>query len=152
MIDAIKEITKGMLESGQLCDVMIGVVDSILPIRIKVNQKLMLESNALVFSKTVTGLVTNYALEEIDTEHSHPSTNFDNKTVHSHIDGAGLETDSAEVSTVHSHPSAGLSYDLEHRHTTEKLSVGDRVILLRADGGQKYFVIDKVGIWNDTYK
>lgn len=134
-----------MLEVKQLCDVIVGVVESISPIKIRLNQKLILDRNMLVFSKTAMGLVTDYALEEVDTSHSHPSTNFDSKTIHSHVDGAGLETDGAGISTSHSHGNAGLSYDLEHRHTTEKLNVGDNVILIRSGGGQKYFVIDKVG-------
>ena len=145
MIEAIKEITDNMLEAKQLCDVMVGVVESISPIRIRVNQKLILDSSILVFSKTVLGLVTDYKLQKIDTSHSHPSSDFDSKTLHYHMDGAGLETNSVQISTSHIHGSAGLSYDLEHRHTTEVLREGDNVILIKSAGGQKYFVIDKVG-------
>lgn len=146
MLEIIKEVSQNLLEAKQLCDVLLGIVETLNPITIRVDQKLIIDESFLVFSRTALGVDTDYRLGEVDTSHTHPSASFNSKTMHKHkLESLNEYTEEVSVETSHSHGKAGEIYELKHRHKTEGLCVGDGVIMIRQNGGQLYFVIDKVG-------
>lgn len=55
MADAIKEICKNQSEAAYPCDFLIGVVSSVEPYEIRVNEKLTLTESFLTFTETAFG-------------------------------------------------------------------------------------------------
>lgn len=145
MVNLIKEACRQYIHSQQLANVVIGQVEGVSPYRIRLSQKLLLDENDLVFTETALGKITDERLEDI--AHDHGSASFDAKTLHSHSMGEGV-TSEETIETSHSHDSITLA--LKHLHRTKLLEVGDRVVLIKEAGGQRYFVIDRVGDLNDT--
>ena len=150
MVEAIQQIGLQMQEAQQGVNIGMGEVLTVNPYSIRISQKLVIDESVLVFSETVLGKDTIEALNTIDTGHIHPNGSFNSKTAHVHIDSAGGETEESTIETSHSHPKAGGIYNLKHKHKTVGLAVGDKVIYIREAGGQRYYIIDKVGEINDT--
>jgi hypothetical protein len=47
-IRAIKQVVKGVISSSKLCDLVFGTVESASPLKIRIDQKLVLESGELI--------------------------------------------------------------------------------------------------------
>lgn len=129
MINAIKELVENLLERKKLSKLVFGTVESISPLKIRVDQKHLLEEEDLILSH----LVKDYYVD-ITVQHS---------------------TDSIYGSwnTTHAHPNAGdnaIPTDHEHEYTGRKkilihngLLTGEKVVMIMQEGGQLYYVLDR---------
>lgn len=115
MVQLIKQAAIEANEATKPTAIVFGVVDSISPFRINIDQKLNLTKEFLIFMRQVTDYVTELTVE--------------------------LDTKSAGGPEVHQHKIHDKSKVTIHNG----LKKGDNVILLRLQGGQKYIVVDKVG-------
>ena len=115
LVVSMKKAALAAIEASNPVAVMFGVVLEVKPLKINVEQKITLEEPQLILTQTVTKVKTSL------------STTF--------------STENA------------LSTDLEHFHrysgTMEvtidtNLKKGDKVVLLRMQGGQKFIVLDRV--------
>lgn len=114
---------------------MFGTVESNPPIKIIVDQKLVLTEEYLILTKNVTD-------HWVDIEVNHYTVNDD------------------FLDTTHSHPDAGVnSFDSHHKHQYQgrkKIMIyngllpGEKVILVRIQGGQRYVILDRIN--NHTVK
>lgn len=162
LLKYIKQAAMEATEQSKPTSVMIGTVLNVSPIKIKISEKLILGSEQLVLSRNVTDFdvemtvdhTTEYWQRIINTRHNHGVASFDSQTSHIHIDSADGETQESTISTSHSHSDEGESYDLEHSHAYKgrkvfrvhnALVAGEKVIIIRENGGQKFFVMDRVG-------
>ena len=119
---------------------MFGTVTSISPLEIQIDQRLTLTQDYLILTKAVLD-------HEVDIEVNH-------FTEQSALVGYG------PWDTKHSHPDAGIGeLNPNHRHQYlgrkkikifNGLQVGEKVILIRLQGGQKYVVLDRIN--NHTVK
>jgi hypothetical protein len=122
--DFIKLIKKTALEAvvaSKPANMVFGNVISTNPLKIKVDQKLILTSAQLTLSRNVT----DYRLS-VTVDH----------TTESASGGSG---DSAFAS--HNHAIKGKKEITVHN----ALKNGETVILMQVSGGQKYIVIDRIG-------
>ncbi len=101
--------------------IITGTVTSINPLKIMIDQKLILEESQIVLTRNVTDFYTDMTVNHL-TENR-----------------GGGSGDSAFSS--HNHGYVGRKTFLVHN----SLIVGDRVVLIQAQGGQSYFVMDRVG-------
>ena len=118
MIEAVKKIVSNMLENSKLSKLEFGTVESVEPLKIRIDQK----------------KVINYYVD-ITVQHS---------------------TDSIYGSwdTSHDHPGAWknvIPIDHEHEYKGRKkimmhysLKKGEKVVLIRQDGGQLYYILDRI--------
>lgn len=143
VFDAIISAVVQTIDNMKMTDVCIGVVESVNPIKIRINHKVLIDENYLVFSETSIGKNTNEELEVVNISHQHAPAQFDNKTKHFHSSPFG-NTQEEQISTTHSHAEHKIELDLKHYHKTKGLEINDKLILIRQSGGQKFFVIDKV--------
>lgn len=130
MINVIKELIKNYLEREKLTNLEYGTVENVNPLKIRIDQKKVLERDDLILSH----LVKDYEVD-ITVQHS---------------------TDSIYGSwdTTHGHPGAGtnvIPIDHEHEYKGRKkivmhyaLKVGEKVVLIREQGGQMYYVLDRI--------
>lgn len=160
LLETIKRTASGANDASKPVALMYGKVTSVLPLEINVEQKMILHSPQLVLTRNVSDYETE-ATVDWDTENSYINAN------HSHNLTGEITVDSkatlspnpdnikAEISNTINND-IGVkqkNIDLTHDHSISGkkeitihngLKVGDEVLLLRMQGGQKYIVIDKV--------
>lgn len=108
-------------ESTKPVEICFGKVTSASPLKILVEQKLPLGEGQLILTRNVTDFTTEVTVD----------WNTENK-------GGGSGYASYET---HKHPIKGRKKITVHNG----LVVGDEVILIRQQGGQKYIVVDRIG-------
>ncbi len=119
--ESVKKLAIEVVESTNPVNVVYGKVVSSSPLKINIDNKLILGNNQLVLTRNVTDFYTDMTVDHLT----------ENKS--------GGSGDSAFSS--HNHGYVGRKIFLIHN----SLIVGDEVLLLRVQGGQKYVVIDRLG-------
>ena len=122
MSDIIRSIRKSVLDSlnaQKLTDIVYGTVESIAPLKVRVDQKLLLEQEQLKLTRAVMDYEVDMTVDHL-TEEREGGT-------------------SAEAFALHNHEYKGRKKFLIHNG----LIVGDKVTLIRTHGGQQYLIIDK---------
>ncbi len=122
ILNAIKQSSLEAVENSKPANIVIGKVVSVAPLLINVEQKLTLSSLQLILTRSVTDF-------DVDVSMSWDSENT-----------GGGSGDYAFSS--HSHGVVGRKALRVHFG----LVVGDEVVLMRVQGGQKYVVLDKIGV------
>ncbi len=121
LVNVIKKAALQGVESSNPVSVVYGVVMSETPLKIKVDQKLILSKAQLVLGRNVTNHEKVMVVE-------HTTESASGGSGYGQYDG-------------HSHAYSGnKSFRVENG-----LKVGEEVILLRTQGGQKFVVFDRVG-------
>lgn len=120
IIEIIKQISKNTTSSGDPFSFRKGTVESVQPLTISIDQKLLLEESDLV----LTHLVRDYF---VDVSVSHTTEDFGISE--------GKYTDIKD----HSHEYKGRKKIQIHNGLQE----GENVILFKIQGGQLYIVLDR---------
>lgn len=116
LVKIIKKAAIEAVESTKPVAIYFGTVTSISPLQINVEQKMKLGKSQLILSRNITDYKTKITMN-------------------------WLSENSLEDTLTHKHSIEGKKEITIHN----SLVVGDEVILLRQQGGQKYVVWDKVG-------
>lgn len=143
----IKKAAMDAVDTSKPCNLVFGTVTSTSPLKINVEQKMTLTSAQLVLSRNVTEYKVNIEINDatengadIDLTHNHSySGTTGSSSSHSHS-YSGTTDEGGKINIVHSHEIKGT------KEITVKsaLVVGDEVLMIRMQGGQKYIVIDRV--------
>lgn len=125
----MQELSAKVYNNAEPSDIEFGTVESIEPLVIRVSEMIILNENQLI----LTNLVKDF---EVDIEVSHRTVNDD------------------ILNTLHDHPGVPQnSFDSHHYHDYKGrkkikiymgLKVGEGVILLKKQGGQRRLVIDRI--------
>jgi hypothetical protein len=132
MINTMKKASLNANEAGKPVNIVFGKVVSVKPLRISVEQKLTLEASQLVLAQSVTEHQVDITVDhwtEAETAHFH--------AVQDTYTGSGTSSP-----TTHKHEYKGRKTITVHRG----LTLGDEVIMVRMQNGQKYAVIDRLGV------
>lgn len=120
LIDVIKRAAIDAIDNGQMCDLRYGQVISVSPLRVKVTNQFILPARLLI----VPQHLTNYSVSitvNWDTQNTSGGSDESAFSSHSHaIDGTKTMT------------------------INNALKVGDKVALMRKQGGQAYFILDRI--------
>jgi hypothetical protein len=127
----MKIAATGAVDAGKPVCVMFGVVISAEPLKINVEQKMTLEGAQLVLARNVT----EYTVE-MTVEHQ-----TDAETAHFHAVQDTFSGGGSSSPTTHLHGYTGRKSFIVHN----ALTVGEKVILIREQGGQRFIVVDRVG-------
>ena len=130
LVEAMKRAARDERESSKPVNVYFGEVVSKSPLKINVEQKMTLGEKQLILTRNVTDYMTTVTVQWETEKHD---------IRHRHTGGAGGDTEYTEVP--HTHDVIGIKNFLMHN----ALEVGDTVILIRQQKGQKYIVIDRIG-------
>lgn len=117
----MKRAAKEEREASKPVNVVFGQVISISPLQINVEQQMVLGEKQLVLARNVTDYVTQVTV----------SWNTENRS-----GGSGESSFSS-----HNHAITGRKQITVHNG----LAVGDEVILVRQQKGQKFIVLDRIG-------
>lgn len=126
-LKAIKKAALDAFVASKPSEIYYGIVISESPLKINVEQKFTLNAAQLVLTRNVTDFYDDITVIAWRTENE-----------------SGGSGDAAFAS--HSHALVGRKHIIVHN----RLLTGDKVILIRQQGGQKYIVIDRVGDFNGS--
>jgi hypothetical protein len=133
LLSTIKQAAVEAVEADKPVNVCYGKVTSASPLKILVDQKMTLGEGQLVLTRNVTDFSTSI------TVHASGGWTTEKETqLHYHVVPDGL---SEEQDPKHDHDLEGRKTILVHN----ALTVGEQVILIRQQEGQKYIVIDRIG-------
>lgn len=141
LIEIIKKASMDAMNESQPMAIMFGTVKSINPLKIQVDQKLILDEAFLVLTDAVREHVV-YMTVEHKTEKT--------KVTHGH--------NFTDVTPGGSVPSMTETEDIEHDHEYKGkkkfivhngLNTNELVVLVQIQGGQKYLVLDRVDARSD---
>ena len=130
-LKVIQEVSAKVYSNSEPSDIEFGTVESVEPLVIRISEMIALNENQLI----LTNLVKDF---EVDIEVSHRTVNDD------------------ILNTLHDHPGVPQnSFDSHHYHDYKGrkkikiymgLKVGEGVILLKKQGGQRRLVIDRIDV------
>ncbi len=129
LLQLIKQASKEQVEASKPVAVMVGKVVSVSPLEIQLDQKLKLDEEFLILTKAVVDFSVEMTVDHMTEIHTHS---------HQYTDDSTTRTTQSHT---HNHAYTGRKPFVMHN----KLNVGDHVLLLRVQGGQKYVVLDVVG-------
>lgn len=139
LVKAMKRAALDAMEASKPVNVYFGQVVSASPLQINVEQKMILGKAQLILSRNVTDFKTmvtvQWETEKEQQTHTH-------KVEGSDSEGDSINITSKTQSAKHTHDIVGKKEITIHN----ALEVGDEVILIRQQEGQKYVVIDRIGV------
>lgn len=140
MNDITKLIKKAALDAIKESDpmaLMVGTVLSVAPLQVNVEQRFTLGAAQLLLTNNVAdhdvNITMEWSTEEITHNHGYSGATG-TSDLHSHSYGGDTEDNT------HGHAVTGTKTIKMHN----ALKLGDMVMLLRMQGGQKYLILDKV--------
>ena len=138
-VQTMKKAALDAMEASKPVNVYFGEVRTIKPLTINVEQKMILGESQLILTRNLTDFVTmatiNWEAEEEKTDHYHNISNLEDSN------GDTVDGKTEKQSKKHSHMITG-----EKQITLQNgLAVGDEVILIRQQKGQKFIVLDRIG-------
>ena len=129
--DKMKRAIKSQINQMQLCDVVMGVVTNKSPLMIEIDQRYILPPTPdAALSSQIFVLSRNVTEHKIEMTVDHKT---EDETEHIHPMGGGA--------TTHRHDYKGRKVFIVHKG----LEVGERVIMVKRKGSQKYYILDRVG-------
>lgn len=144
LVKTIQKIAVEAVKASNPVHICYGEVVSINPLSIAVDQKMILGSKQLVLTRNVTDYDTEVTVdwntETMKVTHGHAisgQNDYSGEPVHSHLWNGILTS----TTTSHEHKIIGRKKIRIHN----ALKVGNKVILLGQQGGQRYIVLDMIG-------
>ncbi len=150
-IDIMKEAALGAVGAAKPTQICFGTVTGVSPLEITVDNALTLPADCLILTRMVTEHTIDMTVDhmtenslDMDMTHRHSysgetDTGGEPPHTHSYLG----ETDNAlGVNLNHTHAYKGRKTFLVHAG----LVMGEKVLLLRVQGGQKYVVWDRIGV------
>lgn len=156
LVRVIKELVRDSIDISKFSDITYGEVVGVDPLQIKLNDKITLEIENLILTNAVKDheidVTVSWNTEEFDVDpnggHSH---DFIDKGMFNITSPA--KTNPATIGKPnHKHEIKDKKKMIVHN----KLKVGEKVVLIKAYGGQSYVVLDRLskyeceGEWNDN--
>ena len=125
LVETLKRAAVEAMEAKKPVNVYFGEVVSAAPLKINVEQKMVLGEKQLILSRTVTNFKTSITGGNIK--------NY-------YYTGSTTDSGTAPVSPSHVHAVGKIEITVHNG-----LVVGDEVILIRQQEGQKFIVLDRIG-------
>ena len=131
LVESMKKAALGAYDASGPVAVLVGTVAQIDPLEIYVDQKMAIKAPMLILARNVTDHVVEMGVShwtEDETEHTHA-------IVDTYTGGGSSEA------TSHRHAYEGRKTFTVHNG----LKAGEKVILMREQGGQRFVVLDRLG-------
>lgn len=130
MIEVMKKIAEQVFESMKPTTIIYGTIEKVSPLEIRIDQKKVLKEEDLILSH----FLRDYHVD-ITISHKTESIYESWDTTHSHPDAG-----TSAIPTEHKHEYKGRKKILIHNG----LRNNEKVALIRIQGGQMYYVIDRL--------
>ena len=127
--NAIKQLSQAVNEQGKPTDIRYGTVVSTSPLKVQISAELTLPQSVLVVPQSLTNYTVDVTMNWSTDSHTHTHTITD-----TYMGGGSASNET------HNHSLTGKKTITIHNG----LKVGDKVLLLRQQGGQSYIILDKI--------
>ena len=142
IIEIIKVAAMDAIENSKPCDLRFGTVSSISPLKVKVSNDFIIPESLLVVPEHLTDYSLNANVGGDGNTSSSSGT-----SVSMHVEGETLVINTNVISTVDEDEPTDETVDFVDDRTLtiyNGLNVGDKVVLLRNQGGSSYLILDRV--------
>lgn len=119
IVNTIKEIASTVISTGEPMEVIVGEVVSVSPLSIKIDPKLTVPEENIILTKNTSEWTMEMSVDHV---------------TENRAGGGGM----AEFAS-HNHDYVGRKKYLVHN----QLVMGDKVIMLKETGGQRYIALDR---------
>lgn len=147
LINAVREITEQTVKEGEPSNVVFGTVTSVNPLKIKINSKIILVENQLVLTRNVTDFQTKISFDNPSIQQP---IEVDDTTVVDTLTTPSGVTAPVSLSKLGTNGIVGKLRNVEkvkHEITVyNALKQGEKVVLIGEQGGQRYLVVDRIGV------
>lgn len=127
LVRAVKRASLEAAEAGKPAAVMSGIVQSVNPLSVVVEQRLTLTSEFLRLSRSVTDYETEISFADPAVKQEYTTWDM----------AETRESAPAKIS---------FKQPVKHRITVHNaLKAGERVLLLRIQGGKEFLIVDRLG-------
>jgi hypothetical protein len=130
LVEMMKAAALKSIEGAKAADVLFGEVTGIGPLKIKIDGRFELSGDFLIVPRNLTDYTVDFTVghfTESEDAHTH--------AIHDTFSGGGSSSP-----TPHLHAYKGRKQAV----VNNALKMGDKVALLRAAGGQKFYILDRV--------
>lgn len=135
LINIIKQASMDAVNNAQMSDLRFGTVTSAAPLTVQVTNQFTLPQSLLIVPKHLTNYTVDCTIQrKAETLSGEAKVNLDLKDEE---DPIATHTHDVEVSV----PSSSIRTTITIHNA---LTVGDKVALLRKQGGQSYFILDRI--------
>lgn len=134
--ESMKMIALSAVHASQPMKVLFGTVVKINPLEIKIDEKEYVQEDDLVLSNLVKD---HYVDQTVSFQTENDAFMIPE---HTHTGNMSVPTDTGTLDTTHKHEIKHKIKVLQHYG----LKNGEKVVVLRVQGGQKYFVVDRVDV------
>lgn len=132
ILAVIKEAALEAVKNSSPCQVVTGVVNSAAPLQIQLNQSVLIDSKVIIVPEHLTDYETEITFDDPEIKQIYTTWNME-------------ETQESSRSKI-----SFKQPSIRHKITVyNSLKIGDFVVLIRAQGGQKFLIIDRM-VKNDT--
>lgn len=126
LISVFKKISSEAIENSKPFNGLMGVVETVAPLSIRIDQKILLDESNLILTNAVRDYKTEITFDNPDIKQEFLNWNIP-------------ETE------VTGHEKISFNAPIKHEITIyNALKVGEEVTLLRLQGGQKFIVLDRI--------
>ena len=126
IIDIMKRASIDAMENSKLCDLRYGSVISVTPLKVQVTPQFILPESVLIVPMHLTDYETELSFDDPDIKQEYTTWDM----------GEKIESAPSKMS---------FKKKIKHKITVyNALKVGDKVALLRKQGGQSYFILDRI--------
>lgn len=144
IIPLIKQAAMDVIENSQMTDLRFGTVVSTDPLKVRITNQFTIPEELLIVPMHLTDYTIRVNFDwntETDGEHSHMHTDAPSPTP-----VATLEEEGFNAVPRHHHQILSENDDNKTKEITilSHLHVGEKVALLRKQGGQHYYILDRV--------
>lgn len=129
LVEIMKRASMDAMDNAQMCDLRFGKVISIAPLKVQVTAQFIIPQSLLIVPEHLTDHEVAVTINWNTENHTHTHKISDSYT------GGGGASDNT-----HAHQVTGKKTMVVHG----ALKVGDNVALLRKQGGQSYFILDRI--------
>lgn len=127
IVRIIKQAAIDAVEAQKPCTVLFGTVTKEKPLKILVEQKMTLSEAQLILSRNVTDFQTEISFDDPNIKQTYTTWDM----------GESSESTPRKIA---------FKEKIKHKITTyNALKTGEKVILLRCAGGQRFIVLDRIG-------
>jgi len=128
-LDNIKQAAMKAYEASDPAGLFFGTVVTVSPLEISIDQTMTLNENALILSSLVQDITISATMDHTTGSYTHTHSISDTYS------GGGTASSDTHTHSYSGKKSFTLHFGLE---------AGEKVILLRMQGGQRYLVLDRV--------
>ena len=160
LLEIIKKASKEVMEASNPAGILFGTVTNVSPLEINVEQKMTLSQEFFILTKNVIDYTVDVTMNwntntrSLNANHTHsgsadvsvnskatmsPNPENANITINNEIN-SNISIDQTNINLSHNHSITGTKSLTIHNG----LKVGDKVILIQVQGGQRYIVLEKV--------